>query len=56
MIRICQILSLPDEWFQDEEFEDELTSEEILGYAMARSGRYLSDLSEIELKYPLPQN
>ncbi|PHM66170.1 hypothetical protein Xsto_01395 [Xenorhabdus stockiae] len=53
---ISDLIFWPDDWFQDEEFEDELTSAEILGYAMARSGRYLPDSPEIELKHPIPQH
>ncbi len=45
----------PDEWFQDPDmFHVDLTTEEIAGYLMARSGRYLADAPEIELKYPIP--
>ncbi|PHM39625.1 hypothetical protein Xmau_02633 [Xenorhabdus mauleonii] len=52
---ISDLIFWPDDWFQNETFEAELTSEEILGYAMARSGRFLPDAPEIELKYPIPQ-
>ncbi|BEM57524.1 hypothetical protein SME22J_13850 [Serratia marcescens] len=45
----------PNEWFQDPDmFHIELTTEEIAGYLMARSGRHLADAPEIELKYPIP--
>jgi len=32
----------------------DLSSEEIAGYLMARSGRLLADAPEIGLKYPIP--
>lgn len=45
----------PDSWFQDPEMlHVDLSSEEIAGYLMARSGRLLADAPEIELKYPIP--
>ncbi|HFF9488235.1 hypothetical protein PTR91_12130 [Serratia bockelmannii] len=45
----------PDEWFQDPDmFHVDLTTEEIAGYLMARSGRHLADAPEIELNYPIP--
>lgn len=45
----------PDDWFQNPDVVDvELTSEEIAGYLMARSGRLLTDTPEIHLKYPVP--
>lgn len=45
----------PDSWFQNPEMLDvELSSEEIAGYLMARSGRYVTDAPEIELRYPVP--
>lgn len=34
----------------------DLTPEEIAGYLMAKSGRWLSDAPQIELKYPIPSN
>lgn len=47
----------PNEWFQDEEMlHINLTTEEIAGYLMAKSGRRLPDAPEIELKYPMPAN
>ncbi|HCL5250414.1 TPA: hypothetical protein N2G30_000486 [Salmonella enterica] len=47
----------PDEWFQDPDMlHVDLTTEEIAGYLMARSGRHLADAPQIELKYPLPQD
>ena len=45
----------PDTWFQNPDMlHVELTTEEIAGYLMARSGRKLTDAPEIELKYPIP--
>lgn len=45
----------PDSWFQDPEMlHVDLSSEEIAGYLMARSGRLLADAPSIELKYPIP--
>lgn len=45
----------PDSWFQDPEMlHVDLSSEEIAGYLMARSGRLLADAPEIGLKYPIP--
>ncbi|MBD2801018.1 hypothetical protein ID854_11275 [Xenorhabdus sp. M] len=55
-IDISDLIFWPNDWFQDNELEAELTTEEILGYAMARSGRYLPDAPDIELKYPIPLN
>lgn len=47
----------PNEWFQDKDMlHVDLTSEEIAGYLMAKSGRRLSDAPHIELKYPIPSN
>ncbi|HGM6858905.1 TPA: hypothetical protein ACKQDZ_000179 [Serratia rubidaea] len=45
----------PDAWFQNPDMlHVELTTEEIAGYLMARSGRKLTDAPEIELRYPIP--
>lgn len=45
----------PDSWFQDPEMlHVDLTAEEIAGYLMARSGRFLTDAPELELTYPIP--
>lgn len=45
----------PDAWFDDPDMlHVELTTEEIAGYLMARSGRQLADAPEIALKYPIP--
>lgn len=45
----------PDHWFNNPDMlHVELTSEEIAGYLMARSGRLLVDAPEIHLKYPVP--
>lgn len=45
----------PNDWFQDPDMLDvELSTEEIAGYLMARSGRQLIDAPEIDLKYPFP--
>lgn len=45
----------PNEWFQNPDMlHVELTTEEIAGYLMARSGRHLADAPTIELKYPIP--
>ncbi|BES86126.1 hypothetical protein PEC302107_03850 [Pectobacterium araliae] len=47
----------PDRWFQNPEMlHVDLSAEEISGYLMARSGRYLTDAPEIELIYPIPDN
>jgi len=35
-------------------FNVDLTSEEIAGYLMAKSGRRLADAPVIALKYPMP--
>ncbi|MDX7986370.1 hypothetical protein FE392_03330 [Xenorhabdus sp. 12] len=55
-INISDLVFWPNDWFQDDELDVELTPEEVLGYAMARSGRFLPDAPEIELKYPIPQH
>lgn len=45
----------PDEWFQNPDMlHVELTTEEIAGYLMMRSGRQLTDAPDITLKYPIP--
>lgn len=45
----------PNEWFQDPDMlHVDLTTEEIAGYLMVRSGRWLADAPEITLKYPIP--
>lgn len=45
----------PDHWFKNPDMlHVELTSEEIAGYLMARSGRLLADAPEIHLEYPIP--
>jgi len=45
----------PDSWFKDPDMlHVELTSEEIAGYLIARSGRQLLGTPEINLKYPIP--
>ncbi|WP_017346792.1 hypothetical protein [Pantoea sp. A4] len=45
----------PDAWFQDEDmFHVDLTPEEMAAYLMAKSGRFLSDAPQIDLKYPIP--
>lgn len=45
----------PNEWFQNPDMlHVELSTEEIAGYLMARSGRQLADAPEIALKYPIP--
>ncbi|EMB4323892.1 hypothetical protein RJ492_001645 [Pluralibacter gergoviae] len=45
----------PNEWFKSEDmFNVDLTSEEIAGYLMAKSGRRLADAPVIALKYPMP--
>lgn len=45
----------PNHWFQDPDMlHVDMTTEEIAGYLMARSGRQLIDVPEIELKYPIP--
>ncbi|HBM2999954.1 hypothetical protein [Klebsiella michiganensis] len=47
----------PNEWFQDEDMlQVDLTPEEIAGYLMTKSGRFLSDAPEIGLKYPIRSN
>ncbi|VXD04949.1 conserved hypothetical protein [Enterobacterales bacterium 8AC] len=47
----------PNEWFEDEEmFHVDLTTEEIAGYLMAKSGRQLPGAPDIELKYPIPKD
>lgn len=46
----------PNEWFQDPDMlHVELTTEEIAGYLMARSGRHLADAPKMKLKYSIPQ-
>ncbi|MFJ3265638.1 hypothetical protein [Serratia liquefaciens] len=45
----------PNHWFQNPDMlHVELTSEEIAGYLMVRSGRQLADAPKINLKYPIP--
>ncbi|MGV3345179.1 hypothetical protein ACGVWS_05315 [Enterobacteriaceae bacterium LUAb1] len=45
----------PEHWFKNPDMRQvELTSEEIAGYLMARSGRQLVDAPEINLQYPIP--
>lgn len=63
---ISDLIYWPDEWFGDQSlFRDssgafkpdaKLTEEQILGYAMAKSGRKLADAPEIALPFPLPQS
>ncbi|MCA9267954.1 MAG: hypothetical protein KDA41_05760, partial [Planctomycetales bacterium] len=62
---ICELIYWPDLWFGDESlFRDEngafkpessLSSEQIVGYAMAKSKRYLGDAPPcIHLPFPIP--
>lgn len=52
---LSDLLFWPNEWFQNPDMlHVSLTTEEIAGYLMARSGRQLPDAPEIELKYPIP--
>lgn len=45
----------PDHWFKDPDMlHVELTSEDIAGYLIARTGRQLAGAPEINLKYPIP--
>ncbi|NTZ40993.1 hypothetical protein EXW94_25685 [Enterobacter sp. JMULE2] len=45
----------PEDWFKNDSMSDvNLTNDEILGYLMKKSGRWLSDAPEIDLPYPLP--
>lgn len=45
----------PDEWFANPDLlQVELTTEELAGYLMSRSDRWLADAPEIELKLPIP--
>ena len=45
----------PNEWFQNPDMlHVELTTEEIAGYLVARSSRYLDDAPKMELKYSIP--
>jgi len=47
----------PAEWFNDEKMRrPNLTTEELAGYLMMKSGRWLSDAPDIELKYPIPES
>ncbi len=47
----------PDDWFQDPDMLDvELSTEEIAGYLMVRSGRLLADAPKIDLKYQIPKS
>lgn len=45
----------PDCWFNDEAlFHARLTTEEIGGYLMKKSGRWLNDAPDIQLVYAIP--
>lgn len=45
----------PEYWFKNDSMADvNLTYDEILGYLMKKSGRWLPDAPEIDLPYPLP--
>lgn len=45
----------PEYWFKNDSMSDvNLTYDEILGYLMKKSGRWLPDAPEIDLPYPLP--
>ncbi|MEH0211279.1 hypothetical protein V6711_26235, partial [Klebsiella pneumoniae] len=47
----------PDCWFNDEAlFHARLTTEEIGGYLMKKSGRWLNDAPDIQLVYAIPQD
>lgn len=47
----------PDSWFKDKAlFRLKLTTEEIAGYLMKKSGRWLTDAPDITLKYPIPDD
>ncbi|NIF23074.1 hypothetical protein [Candidatus Pantoea multigeneris] len=47
----------PDAWFQDKDmFHVDLTPEEMAAYLMAKSGRFLSDAPQIDLRYPIPSS
>ncbi len=62
---MSDLLFWPDEWFGDKShFRDisgafkpdaNLNKEQIIGYAMAKSGRKLADAPEISLPFPLPK-
>jgi hypothetical protein len=46
----------PDCWFNDEAlFHARLTTEEIGGYLMKKSGRWLNDAPDIQLVYAIPR-
>ncbi len=45
----------PEYWFKNDSMSDvNLTNDEILGYLMKKSGRWLPDVPEIDFPYPLP--
>ena len=54
---ISDLIYWPNEWFNDEKvLHVELTADQILAYAMAKSGRRFADAPKgIELPYPLPE-
>lgn len=63
--RVCDLIYCPDEWFRDPTLfcnedgsfqpEAELSNDQVLAYAMASSGRLLSDRPDgIAMPHPLP--
>jgi hypothetical protein len=53
---VSDLIYWPNEWFDDEKMlQVELSAEQVVGYAMARSGRRLEGApSEIALPFPMP--
>jgi hypothetical protein len=55
---ISDLLYWPDQWFRDETMlHVELSHDQILAYAMAKSGRSISGApAEVPMPYPIPAN
>ncbi|EAB1658869.1 hypothetical protein K6I73_002908 [Salmonella enterica subsp. diarizonae serovar 35:k:e,n,x,z15] len=52
---VSDLFYYPEYWFKNDSMSDvNLTYDEILGYLMKKSGRWLPDAPEIDLPYPLP--
>lgn len=52
---VSDLLYWPNEWFGDESMlQVELTPDQMLAYAMAKSGRQFADAPDVPLPYPMP--
>jgi len=52
---VADLIFFPAEWFGNEQLRVELSPDEILGYALRKSGRHVRDApSDVELEHPIP--